>query len=122
MTARLIAGKLAERVKQTVVIDNRAGANGALGAVALKQAAADGYTLLIGSIGVFAINPALFKDLRYDPQKDFDLLSLAVRTPNVLVANPGYPGQQRSRADRAAEEELPARSRSRPPAPARRII
>jgi tripartite-type tricarboxylate transporter receptor subunit TctC len=91
MTARLITPKLAERVKQSVVIDNRAGANGALGAVALKQAPADGYTLLIGSIGVFAINPALFKDLRYDPQKEFDLLSLAVRTPNVLVANPSYP-------------------------------
>jgi tripartite-type tricarboxylate transporter receptor subunit TctC len=91
MTARLITPKLSERVKQTVVIDNRAGANGSLGAVALKQAPADGYTLLIGSIGVFAINPALFKDLRYDPQKDFDLLSLAVRTPNVLVANPGFP-------------------------------
>jgi tripartite-type tricarboxylate transporter receptor subunit TctC len=91
MTARLISGKLAERVKQPVTIDNRGGANGALGSVALKQAPADGYTLLIGSIGVFAINPALFKDLRYDPQKDFDLLSLAVRTPNVLVANPNYP-------------------------------
>ena len=91
MTARLVSGKLSERVKQPVVIDNRAGANGAIGSVALKQAAADGYTLLIGSIGVFAINPALFKDLRYDPQKDFDLLSVAVRTPNVLVANPGFP-------------------------------
>ena len=73
------------------MIDNRAGANGAIGSAALKQAAPDGYTLLIGSIGVFAINPALFKDLRYDPQKDFDLLSVAVRTPNVLVANPGFP-------------------------------
>jgi tripartite-type tricarboxylate transporter receptor subunit TctC len=91
MTARLMVPKLSERLKQTVVIDNRAGANGSLGAVALKQAAPDGYTLLIGSIGVFAINPALFKDLRYDPQKDFDLLSLAVRTPNVLVANPEFP-------------------------------
>ena len=91
MTARLIAAKLSERVKQTVVIDNRAGANGAVGSVSIKQAAADGYTLLIGSIGVFAINQALFKDLRYDPQKDFDLLSVAVRTPNVLVANPGFP-------------------------------
>src|SRR5215204_3169823 len=91
VTARLVTAKLAERVKQTVIVDNRAGANGALGAVALKQAPADGYTLLVGSIGVFAINPVLFKDLRYDPQKDFDLLSVAVRTPNVLVANPGFP-------------------------------
>jgi len=91
VTARLVTAKLAERVKQTVIVDNRAGANGALGAVALKQAPADGYTLLVGSIGVFAINPVLFKDLRYDPQKDFDLLTVAVRTPNVLVATPGFP-------------------------------
>jgi tripartite-type tricarboxylate transporter receptor subunit TctC len=91
ITARHISGKLSERVKQPVVIDNRAGANGAIGAVSLKQAPADGYTLLIGSIRVFGINPALFKDLRYDPQKDFDLLSLAVRTPNGLVANPNFP-------------------------------
>jgi tripartite-type tricarboxylate transporter receptor subunit TctC len=91
MTARLIVPKLSERVKQSVIIDNRAGANGAIGAAALKQAPADGYTLLVGSIGVFAINPGLFKDLKYDPQKDFDLLSVAVRTPNVLVATPGFP-------------------------------
>jgi tripartite-type tricarboxylate transporter receptor subunit TctC len=91
MTARLVSGKLSERLKRSVVIDNRGGANGAVGSVALKQAAPDGYTLLIGSIGVFAINPALFKDLRYDPQKDFDLLSVLVRTPNVLVANPAFP-------------------------------
>jgi tripartite-type tricarboxylate transporter receptor subunit TctC len=91
MTARLVTARLAERVKQPVVIDNRGGDNGSLGAVVLKQAPADGYTLLVGSIGVFAINPALFKDLRYDPQKDFDLLSVAVRTPNVLVATPNFP-------------------------------
>jgi tripartite-type tricarboxylate transporter receptor subunit TctC len=89
-TARVVTAKLAERIGQTVIIDNRAGANGALGSVALKQAKPDGYTLLVGSIGVFAINPALFKDLRYDPQKDFDLLTVAVRTPNVLVANPAF--------------------------------
>src|SRR5262245_38077983 len=91
VTARLITAKLAERVGQSVVVENKPGANGALGAVALKQAPADGYTLLIGSIGVFAINPALFKDLRYDPQKDFDRLTVAVRTPNVLVMNPRFP-------------------------------
>ena len=91
ITARLVTSKLTERLKQTVVIDNRAGANGGLGAVAMKQAPADGYTLLVGSIGVFAINPVLYKNLRYDPQKDFDLLSLVVRTPNVLVASPTFP-------------------------------
>lgn len=91
MTARLLTKKLAERVGQSIVVDNRGGANGSIGAAALKQAKPDGYTFLVGSIGVFGINPALFKDLRYDPLQDFDLLSVAVRTPNVLVANPGFP-------------------------------
>ena len=92
-TARLVVPKLGERLGQTAIIDNRGGANGALGAIAVKQAKADGYTLLVGSIGVFGINPALFKDLKYDPRKDFDLLSLLVRTPNVLVANPDFPAK-----------------------------
>lgn len=81
ITARNVAAKLTESLGKTVVIDNRAGANGSLGATLLKQAAPDGYTILVGSIGVFAINPALFPDLKYDPMKDFDLLSVAVRTP-----------------------------------------
>jgi tripartite-type tricarboxylate transporter receptor subunit TctC len=90
-TGRLIATKMGETLKQSVVVDNRAGANGSIGAAALKAAPADGYTLLVGSIGVFAINPVLLKDLKYDPMKDFDLLSVAVRTPNVLVVHPALP-------------------------------
>lgn len=92
-TARLVAGKISERLNKTFIVENRAGANGALGATALKQSAPDGYTLLVGSIGVFAINPALIKDLKYDPLKDFDLLSVVVRTPNVLVVNPNIPAK-----------------------------
>lgn len=91
ITARLVTGKLAERVKQNVLVENRPGASGTLGALAIKQAAPDGYSLLVASIGVYGINPALFKDLKYDPLADFDLLSVAVRTPNVLVASPQFP-------------------------------
>ena len=91
VTARTVAPELAKKLGQQVVIDNKGGANGAIGAAALKQAKPDGYTLMIGSIGVYSINPALFKDLRYDPLKDFDLLSVIVRTPNVLVATPDFP-------------------------------
>ena len=105
ITARLVTSKLTERLKQTVVIDNRAGANGGLGAVAMKQAAPDGYTLLVGSIGVFAINPVLYKNLRYDPQKDFDLLVAGGAHPERAGGEPVVSGQHRWRADRAPEEE-----------------
>jgi len=91
VTARLTGNKLAERLGKSVIIENRAGANGGLGATGVKSAVPDGYTLLIGSIGVYAINPVLYKNLKYDPLKDFDLLSLLVRTPNVLVTSPNFP-------------------------------
>ncbi|MCJ8142534.1 tripartite tricarboxylate transporter substrate binding protein [Ancylobacter sp. A5.8] len=90
-TARLLAGKMQEALGKPVVIDNRPGANGSAGAGHVKQSAPDGYTLLVGSIGVYAINPALFPNLNYDPAKDFDLLTVAVRTPNALVAHPDFP-------------------------------
>jgi tripartite-type tricarboxylate transporter receptor subunit TctC len=89
--ARLVVPKLGDLLRGTVIIDNRGGANGAIGSVALKQMAPDGYSLLVASIGVFGINPALFKDLKYDPLKDFDLLSVLVRTPNILVTSPNFP-------------------------------
>jgi tripartite-type tricarboxylate transporter receptor subunit TctC len=91
VTARLAGNKLAERLGKSIIIENRAGANGGLGATGVKSAMPDGYTLLIGSIGVYAINPVLYKNLKYDPLKDFDLLSLLVRTPNVLVTSPDFP-------------------------------
>jgi tripartite-type tricarboxylate transporter receptor subunit TctC len=91
VTARLTGNKLAERLGKSVIIENRAGANGGLGATGVKSAVPDGHTLLIGSIGVYAINPVFYKNLKYDPLKDFDLLSLLVRTPNALVTSPDFP-------------------------------
>ena len=93
VTARLVGNKLAERLGKSVIIENRAGANGGLGAAGVKAAAPDGYTLLIGSIGVYAINPVLYKNLKYDPLKEMDLLSVLVRTPNVLVTSPDFPAK-----------------------------
>ncbi|GGF62713.1 lipoprotein [Azorhizobium oxalatiphilum] len=92
-TARLMAPKMQEALGQPVVIDNRPGANGATGAAHAKAASPDGYTLLVGSVGVFAINPALNPALSYQPKSDFDLLTVAVRTPNILVTNPNFPAQ-----------------------------
>jgi tripartite-type tricarboxylate transporter receptor subunit TctC len=86
--ARVIGPKITARLGQPWVIDNRAGATGAIGAGMLKRAAPDGYTLMAASIGVYAVNPVLQKNLAYDPSKDFDLLTVAVRAPNVLVASP----------------------------------
>ena len=91
ITARTVAAKLQESLGQCFVIDNKPGANGGLGGKFVAAAQPDGYTLFVGSIGVFAINPVLYKDLGYDPQKDYDLLSVAVRTPNALVTRANFP-------------------------------
>jgi tripartite-type tricarboxylate transporter receptor subunit TctC len=93
MVARFMGPKVNEKLGQPVVIDNRSGANGAIGATMVKRAAADGYTILVAAIGVYAINPFLQKGLAYDPVKDFDPLTLAVRAPNVLVMNPAMPAK-----------------------------
>ena len=90
MVARMIGQKLSDKLGQPVVVENRGGATGAIGATAVTRAAADGYMVMVASIGVFATNPYLQK-LKYDPLKDFDLLTVAVRAPNVLVANPNFP-------------------------------
>lgn len=91
ITARTIAAKLQENLGQSFVIDNKPGANGSLGANFVKNAKPDGYTLFVGSIGVFSINEVLYKNLGYQTQKDFDLLSVAVRTPNALVTRANFP-------------------------------
>jgi tripartite-type tricarboxylate transporter receptor subunit TctC len=91
MVARAIAPKLQAQLGQPFVIDNRAGATGAIGATAVKNAAPDGYTFLVASIGVYAINPYIQKKLQYDPVKDLDPITVAVRAPNVLVASPDFP-------------------------------
>jgi len=88
IVGRAIAAKFQELLGQPGVVENRPGANGAIAAEFVAKAEPDGYTLLVGSIGVFSINTALFKDLRYHPVRDFAPITLAVTTPNVLVAKP----------------------------------
>jgi tripartite-type tricarboxylate transporter receptor subunit TctC len=88
IAARAFSTRLAERRGQSVVVENRPGANGQLAARQLMRAAPDGHTLLVGSIGVFALNSVLYRNPGYDPLTDFAPVTLVVTTPNVLVVNP----------------------------------
>jgi tripartite-type tricarboxylate transporter receptor subunit TctC len=83
--ARAIGPKLQERLGQTFLVDNRAGATGTIGATQVKRAPADGYTFLVTSLGPLVIAPHLLKNVPYDAAKDFDFLTVAVQAPNVLV-------------------------------------
>lgn len=89
--ARALGQALNRAWKQPVVIDNRPGAGGSIGAEAAAKAAPDGYTLLMGHIGTLAVNPTLYTNLRYDPIKDFAPVALVAMVPNVLVVNPQLP-------------------------------
>lgn len=91
IVGRAISSKFQEFLGQPAVVENRPGANGAIAAEFTAKAEPDGHTVLVGSIGVFSINAALFKDLRYNPLRDFAPITLAVTTPNVLVTKPGLP-------------------------------
>ena len=89
--ARTLAAKMQERLGQTFVVENKAGATGTIGAAQVKRAAPDGYTLLVTSLGPLVIAPHLIKQVQYDATKDFDFITVAVQAPNVLVVPPTSP-------------------------------
>ena len=104
--ARALAQKLAEGLAQAVVIDNRPGAGGSIGSEAAAKAAPDGHTLMMGHLGTLAVNPAIYKNLPYDPVKSFAPVSLMAIVPSVLVVNPQVPA--------ASAAELIAYARANP--------
>jgi tripartite-type tricarboxylate transporter receptor subunit TctC len=89
--ARIVAQKLSERVKQPVVVENKAGANGQIAADYVKGAKPDGYTLWMTTNTTHSANPSLVKDLRYDPIKDFTPIILTGELPFALVVNNDLP-------------------------------
>src|ERR687887_2228708 len=93
IVGRAIGAKFQELLGQPAVVENKPGANGAIAAEFVAKSEPDGHTILVGSIGVFAINAALYKDLRYQPLRDFAPISLAVTTPNVLITKPDLPAK-----------------------------
>jgi tripartite-type tricarboxylate transporter receptor subunit TctC len=91
VTARIIAQALSERLGQPVIVENRGGAGGNIGADAVAKADPDGYTLLMATSSTFAANPNLYKTLPFDVQKDFAPITVTAFIPNLLVVNPSVP-------------------------------
>ena len=91
IATRTVGQKLSERWKQQVIVDNRAGANGNIGAEIASRAPADGYTLLFGSTGPMAINPTLYAKLPFDPIRDFESVIMVAPTYYLLVTHPSVP-------------------------------
>ena len=89
--ARLVGQHLSTELGQPVVVENKAGAGGNIGAAYAAKAAADGHTLFMGTVGTHAINASLYKKLPYDPVKDFAPLTRVAMVPNLLVAHPSQP-------------------------------
>ena len=91
MIARAVLPTLQSKTGTTFIVDNRAGAGGAIGAAAVKNAKPDGYTVLVSSLGPFVIGPHLLKNSGYDPTKDFDYVTVAVQAPNILAVRADSP-------------------------------
>jgi tripartite-type tricarboxylate transporter receptor subunit TctC len=91
VVARAIGQKLTESWGQPVVIDNRPGAGGNIGADLVAKSAPDGYTILEGALSTHAVNVSLYSKMPYDPVRDFAPITLVAVTPNVLVLNPSVP-------------------------------
>ncbi|WP_441280452.1 Bug family tripartite tricarboxylate transporter substrate binding protein [Tardiphaga sp. 862_B3_N1_1] len=87
---RLLNDPLAGNLRQTVVIENRAGAAGNIGAMAVAQGPADGYTLLHSTVAMLGVNPILYPSNTYNPLKDFQTIATTASLPNVLIVNPQY--------------------------------
>lgn len=104
--ARLIGTELQQSLGQPVIVDNKPGAGGNIGAREVAQVAADGYTMLLGTVGTNAINPTLYDNIAYDTRKAFVAVSMVGAVPNVLVVNPQVPVR--------TVTELTALARSKP--------
>src|SRR5207253_3180674 len=91
--ARILAQSLSETLKQQVVVDNRPGASGNIGAAAAAKSAPDGYTFMVTANPALSINPSLYKELPYDPDRDFTPITRGVMAPMVIVASPSLPAK-----------------------------
>lgn len=93
LVARLLAQGLQERLGQPVIIENRAGAGGTTATAHVARAEADGYTFVFSSVSVMAVGPALYRNIQYDPIRDFAHVALVCTTHQAFVANPQFEGR-----------------------------
>lgn len=107
IAARELAAKLQERLKQPFVVENKPGANSAIGNDFVAKARPDGYTLLVASSGGLTSNPVLMKNLAYDPQKDFEPIALIGTFPLVVTVNPSLPAKNLTEFIRFAKKDGP---------------
>lgn len=91
--ARIVAKRVSETIGQPIIIENRGGAGSIIGTEVVQKADPDGYTLLLGQSGPISINPAIYRNLRYDPVKDFAPVTMTTAYPYVLVVNPKLPAK-----------------------------
>jgi tripartite-type tricarboxylate transporter receptor subunit TctC len=91
MLARIVGAKLAERLGQPVIIENKPGAGGGLGTAYVARQPADGYTMVMGNIGPISINPSLYPAASFSPTKDLAPVTLLAEVPNLLVVNQSLP-------------------------------
>lgn len=91
LVGRLVAQKMSEGLGQQVIVENRGGAGGNLGAAHVAKAEPDGYTILMATVATHALNPAVYTKMPYDAEKDFAPISLLVTVPNVLTVHPSVP-------------------------------
>jgi tripartite-type tricarboxylate transporter receptor subunit TctC len=91
IVGRVIADKMSQLLGQSIVVDNRPGAGGTVGTKYVAKSDPDGYTLLLGYTGTLAIGPSLYKEVGYDPTKDFAPIGMIGNAPSALVVHPSFP-------------------------------
>jgi tripartite-type tricarboxylate transporter receptor subunit TctC len=103
---RLVGGKLGEVLGQQMIMDNRGGAGGSIGLDLVAKSPPDGYTLVLGNIATLSVNPTLYRKLPYNPVRDFQPISIAAKSQQVLVVHPSLPAK--------SVKQLVALARSKP--------
>jgi tripartite-type tricarboxylate transporter receptor subunit TctC len=106
LIARVLAQRMGSILGQTIIVENKGGADGAIGTAAVTRAAADGYTVILGTTSTHVINPLLYKNITYNPSTDFQPVSLVAQSPNILVSSEKF--------DAKSVSDVIARARAAP--------